>query len=52
MNNEQLDINLVIEQLMSQISALNLENAILKARIKSSEKDDGISVRIPANSAE
>jgi len=52
MNNNQLDINLVIEELVNQISALNLENAVLKARIKVAEKGDQIATTIPATPSE
>lgn len=52
MNNNQIDINLVIEELVNQISALNLENAVLKARIKVAENGDQIATTIPATPSE
>lgn len=52
MNNNQIDINLIIEELIGQISALNLENAVLKARIKVYEKDGEVVARIPASNPE
>jgi hypothetical protein len=48
MNNNQLDVNLVIEELANQISALSLENAVLKSRIKTYEKAGEIATRIPS----
>jgi len=52
MNNNQIDVNLVIEELVNQISALNLENAVLKSRLKSLEKGDEVVTRIPATNPE
>lgn len=52
MNNNQIDVNLVIEELVNQISALNLENAVLKSRLKRLEKGDEVVTRIPATNPE